>query len=165
MDYCGFVIRRERMARGWSQQGLCKGVCAVSYLSKIEQGQAAPSREVLDALYARLNLPVLREPQRRDAEQRIRQGMEALLDGRWDDVRHDLDMALDRVAPERQPFYRHTLEGDDDMPAHVKASLVGPSVTVPIAGGRLCLGTWQGIYLCEFRRQGGCRRLVLTVIE
>ena len=51
------------------------------------------------------------------------------------------------------------------MPAHVKASLVGPSVTVPIAGGRLCLGTWQGIYLCEFRRQGGCRRLVLTVIE
>ena len=81
------------------------------------------------------------------------------------DVRHDLDMALDRVAPERQPFYRHTLEGDDDMPAHVKASLVGPSVTVPIAGGRLCLGTWQGIYLCEFRRQGGCRRLVLTVIE
>lgn len=81
------------------------------------------------------------------------------------DVRHDLDMALDRVAPERQPFYRHTLEGDDDMPAHIKASLVGPSVTVPIAGGRLCLGTWQGIYLCEFRHGGGSRRLVLTVVE
>ena len=91
MDYCGFVIRRERMARGWSQQGLCKGVCAVSYLSKIEQGQAAPSREVLDALYARLNLPVLREPQRRDAEQCIRRGMEALLDGRTDAVREAVD--------------------------------------------------------------------------
>ncbi|MGN1248825.1 MAG: helix-turn-helix domain-containing protein [Candidatus Spyradocola sp.] len=91
MDYCGFVIRRERMARGWSQQGLCKGVCAVSYLSKIEQGQAAPSREVLDALYARLNLPVLREPQRRDAEQCIRRGMEALLDGRMDAVREAVD--------------------------------------------------------------------------
>lgn len=91
MEYCGFVIRRERLVHGWSQQGLCRGVCAVSYLSKIEQGQAAPSREVLDAFYARLNLPVLDEPQRRDAEQRIRQGMEALLDDRMDDVRAAVD--------------------------------------------------------------------------
>lgn len=104
MDYCGFVIRRERLARGWSQQGLCKGICAVSYLSKIEQGQAAPSREVLDALYARLNLPVPDEAQRRDAEQRIRQGMEALFDGRWDDVREALDGLPDLRGSELEPW-------------------------------------------------------------
>lgn len=80
------------------------------------------------------------------------------------DVRHDLDAALDYVAPERQPFYRHTLEGDDDMPAHVKSSLLGSSVTIPISNHRLALGTWQGIYLCEFRHRGGNRRLLATII-
>ena len=81
------------------------------------------------------------------------------------DVRHDLDRALDFVAPERQPFYRHTFEGDDDMPAHVKSSLVGSSITIPISNHRLALGTWQGIYLCEFRTHGGPRRLVATILS
>ena len=70
---------------------------------------------------------------------------------------------MNRLVPENQADYRHTLEGPDDMPAHVKASLLGPSLTIPIRDGRLALGTWQGIYLCEFRNHGGARRLVLTV--
>lgn len=78
------------------------------------------------------------------------------------DVPRDLAMALDRIAPETLP-YIHTLEGPDDMPAHVKAALVGSSVTVPIADGRLLLGTWQGIYLGEHRDRGGPRRIVLTL--
>ena len=78
------------------------------------------------------------------------------------DVPVDLEMAFNRIAHEDFP-YVHTLEGPDDMPAHVKASLLGSSVTVPIKNGRLCLGTWQGIYLCEHRDRGGPRRLVLTL--
>jgi secondary thiamine-phosphate synthase enzyme len=78
------------------------------------------------------------------------------------DVLHDLDQSLARLAPENFP-YRHQEEGPDDMPAHVKASLLGCSLTVPIRDGRLCLGTWQGICLCEHRHHGGRRRLVLTV--
>lgn len=78
------------------------------------------------------------------------------------DVRDDLETALNAVAPEDLP-YRHTLEGPDDMPAHVKASLLGSSLSIPIRDGRLALGTWQGIYLCEHRNHGGGRRLVLTV--
>ncbi len=78
------------------------------------------------------------------------------------DVLYDLDQALNRLAPEDAP-YRHQDEGPDDMPAHIKASLMGCSLTVPIRDGRLCLGTWQGICLCEHRRHGGRRRLVLTV--
>jgi secondary thiamine-phosphate synthase enzyme len=78
------------------------------------------------------------------------------------DVPVDLEMAFNRIAREDFP-YVHTLEGPDDMPAHVKASLLGSSVTVPIKNGRLCLGTWQGIYLCEHRDRGGPRRLVLTL--
>ena len=77
------------------------------------------------------------------------------------DVPRDLEMALEKIAREDFP-YAHTLEGPDDMPAHVKASLLGSSVTVPIRHGRLCLGTWQGIYLCEHRDHGGPRRLVVT---
>ena len=68
-----------------------------------------------------------------------------------------------RLVPEGLPFLTHTIEGTDDMPAHVKAVLSGASVTVPISGGRLNLGTWQGIYLCEFRNYGGRRKLVATV--
>ena len=79
------------------------------------------------------------------------------------DVRSDLSAILDRLVAERQPWYEHTLEGSDDMPAHAKSTLVGASVTVPVTGGRLNLGTWQGIYLCEFRNRGGARRLVATV--
>ncbi|MDR0954880.1 MAG: secondary thiamine-phosphate synthase enzyme YjbQ [Rikenellaceae bacterium] len=80
------------------------------------------------------------------------------------DVRTDMAAILDHVVPEREPYYEHTLEGSDDMPAHAKSSLLGASVTIPITGGRLNLGTWQGIYLCEFRNWGGARRLVATVI-
>ncbi len=79
------------------------------------------------------------------------------------DVRVDLEAILDRMVPERQPYYQHIYEGDDDMPAHAKASLIGCSVTIPITTHRLNLGTWQGIYLCEFRDYGGPRTLVATI--
>lgn len=78
-------------------------------------------------------------------------------------VRDDFASIFDRLIPENQPYYTHTLEGADDMPAHVKSALVGSSVTVPIKNGKLRLGTWQGIYLCEFRNHGGRRKLVVTV--
>src|SRR4249920_1028294 len=78
------------------------------------------------------------------------------------DVPADLETAFSAIAPEDFP-YRHTCEGPDDMPAHVKASLLGSSLSIPIADGGLCLGTWQGIYLCEHRRRGGSRSIVLTL--
>ena len=78
------------------------------------------------------------------------------------DVRVDLESSLNAIAPEQFP-YVHTLEGPDDMPAHVKASLMGSSVSVPIADGKPLLGTWQGIYLCEHRNRGGSRSVVVTV--
>jgi secondary thiamine-phosphate synthase enzyme len=78
------------------------------------------------------------------------------------DVPVDLEMAFHRIAPETLP-YAHTCEGPDDMPAHVKASLLGSSVSLPIRDGRPCLGTWQGIYLCEHRLSGGPRRIVITI--
>ncbi|MDE7135347.1 MAG: secondary thiamine-phosphate synthase enzyme YjbQ [Muribaculaceae bacterium] len=80
------------------------------------------------------------------------------------DVRVDMKSIFDRLVKEREPYYVHTMEGDDDMPAHAKASLIGPSVIIPISGGRLNLGTWQGIYLCEFRDYGGQRKIVATII-
>lgn len=79
------------------------------------------------------------------------------------DVRYDLDKIMNHIVPERQPFYQHTLEGDDDMPAHAKSSFVGVSQTIPISNHRLNLGIWQGIYLCEFRNYGGERTIVLTI--
>lgn len=78
------------------------------------------------------------------------------------DVPADLESSFSAIAPEQFP-YRHTVEGPDYMPAHVKAALLGSSVTIPVAEGRLCLGTWQGIYLCEHRDHGGRRKLVLTL--
>ena len=78
------------------------------------------------------------------------------------DVPHDLARVFDSLAPEDFP-YRHTCEGPDDMPAHVKAALLGSSVTAPVADGRLALGVWQGIYLCEHRDRATARRLVLTL--
>lgn len=78
-------------------------------------------------------------------------------------VRHDFNTFVNDMVPENYPRFTHTLEGDDDMPAHLKASLIGQSITIPITDGRLNLGTWQGIYFCEFRNHGGTRRLVLTV--
>lgn len=77
------------------------------------------------------------------------------------DVPRDLEAAFSAIAPEDFP-YRHTAEGPDDMPAHVKSSLLGSSLSIPIRQGCLCLGTWQGIYLCEHRRRGGPRKLALT---
>lgn len=77
------------------------------------------------------------------------------------DVRVDMETAANLICPETMPFI-HTCEGPDDMPAHVKASFFGSSVTVPITGGRLALGTWQGIYLCEHRDHGGRRNLIAT---
>ncbi|MCH3993693.1 MAG: secondary thiamine-phosphate synthase enzyme YjbQ [Prevotella sp.] len=83
----------------------------------------------------------------------------------WDpSVRADLEQIYDRLVRERQPYYLHTLEGDDDMPAHAKTVLTGVSLNIPITEGRLNLGTWQGIYLCEFRNEGGRRHIVATVI-
>ncbi|PWZ01112.1 hypothetical protein BCV70DRAFT_159540 [Testicularia cyperi] len=79
------------------------------------------------------------------------------------DVRSDMDMALDKVVPESLPW-KHTDEGPDDSVSHTKASLIGPSITIPITDGRLNTGTWQGIYLCEFRRLAHKRKIVATVL-
>ena len=77
-------------------------------------------------------------------------------------VRQDFRAWFDEAVPEDAPYWTHTLEGPDDMPAHLKSSLLGPSVSVPVSGGRLALGTWQGIYLCEHRDSGGSREVVVT---
>jgi secondary thiamine-phosphate synthase enzyme len=79
------------------------------------------------------------------------------------EVRADLNTWLDAAVPERSIPWTHTLEGSDDMPAHVKSSLMGPSLTLPLGRGRVILGTWQGIYLCEHRNHGGARRLIATL--
>lgn len=78
------------------------------------------------------------------------------------DVRRDFTSWFDDAVPERAGFWTHTVEGADDMPAHIKASLLGPSLSLPLAGGRPALGTWQGIYLCEHRDHGGPRSIVAT---
>lgn len=78
-------------------------------------------------------------------------------------VRQDFESYFNRAVPEDQPYYRHNDEGSDDLPAHIKASILGSSVSLPIKQGRLHVGTWQGIYLCEHRNHGGSRRLVLTL--
>ena len=77
-------------------------------------------------------------------------------------VRKDIEMYFNKIAPENDPEYQHDDEGSDDMPAHLKAAMLGSSVTIPISNGRLALGTWQGIYLCEHRNYGGNRSLVIT---
>lgn len=78
-------------------------------------------------------------------------------------VRDDFESILNNIVPENEPYYMHTMEGSDDMPAHIKSSLLGASLTIPISNGRLNIGTWQGIYLCEFRNRGGQRKLIITV--
>jgi secondary thiamine-phosphate synthase enzyme len=78
------------------------------------------------------------------------------------DVRRDFETWFSRAVPEGADYWTHTLEGDDDMPAHIKAALLGPSLTLPVARGRLALGTWQGIYLCEHRDRGGERTVMAT---
>ena len=79
------------------------------------------------------------------------------------DVRMDMESIFNHLVKEREPYYQHTLEGNDDMPAHAKSSIIGTSVTIPITNGKLNIGTWQGIYLCEFRNYGGNRRMVATI--
>jgi secondary thiamine-phosphate synthase enzyme len=79
------------------------------------------------------------------------------------DVRDDFESFFDAAVPEDAPYWTHTIEGPDDMPAHIKASVLGPSLSLPIADGRLALGTWQGIYLCEHRERGGPRSLLATL--
>jgi secondary thiamine-phosphate synthase enzyme len=79
------------------------------------------------------------------------------------DVLHDFAAWFDRAVPDAAPYWTHTLEGDDDMPAHVKSSLLGSSLTIPVSDGSFALGTWQGIYLCEHRDHGGSRNLTVTV--
>jgi len=80
-------------------------------------------------------------------------------------VRDDFESFMDRLVPEGEHYFIHTLEGADDMPAHLKSSILGQSINIPITNHRLNLGTWQGIYLCEFRDHGGSRRLVMTVMS
>lgn len=79
------------------------------------------------------------------------------------DVRTDMKSIFDRLVRENEPFYTHTMEGPDDMPAHAKSSILGNSLTLPITNGHLNLGTWQGIYLCELRDYGGPRKIVATI--
>lgn len=81
------------------------------------------------------------------------------------DVRSDMEKILNRMVKENEPYYDHVLEGADDMPAHAKCSIFGVSITIPITYGRLNLGTWQGVYLCEFRDYGGPRSIVATIYE
>ncbi len=78
-------------------------------------------------------------------------------------VREDFESHMNKVVPENAPYYKHTIEGPDDMPAHIKASLMGSSVSIPVTNGKLNMGTWQGIYLCEHRNRARGRKLVLTV--
>jgi secondary thiamine-phosphate synthase enzyme len=79
------------------------------------------------------------------------------------DVRRDFEAWFDDAVPEHSPLWTHTFEGPDDMPAHIKASLLGPTLTLPISAGKLALGTWQGIYVCEHRERGGRRSLLATL--
>jgi secondary thiamine-phosphate synthase enzyme len=78
-------------------------------------------------------------------------------------VRQDFESFFNRAVPENEPYYRHLDEGSDDLPAHIKSSMLGSNVSVPVANGRLNLGTWQGIYLCEHRNHGGSRRIIVTL--
>lgn len=80
------------------------------------------------------------------------------------DVRHDFRAHFDEMVPEHAPYYRHTMEGVDDMPAHIKGALTGFDLTIPVRQGGLWLGTWQGIYLCEHRNRGGARRIAATLM-
>jgi secondary thiamine-phosphate synthase enzyme len=79
------------------------------------------------------------------------------------DVRRDFETWFDDAVPEDAPYWTHTLEGPDDMPAHIKASLLGPALSLPVSRGRLALGTWQGVYLCEHRNHGGARSVLVTL--
>jgi len=79
-------------------------------------------------------------------------------------VRNDMDFFFNNIVPENESYYTHVYEGADDMPAHIKSSIIGSSITIPITNGKLNMGVWQGVYLCEHRNLGGSRKLVLTII-
>ena len=81
------------------------------------------------------------------------------------DVLTDFESVFNHIVPENMPFLVHTIEGPDDMPAHIKSAMVGSSISIPIVDGTLALGTWQGIYLCEFRNRGGSRKLIASIYE
>ncbi|HPR31941.1 MAG TPA: secondary thiamine-phosphate synthase enzyme YjbQ [Prolixibacteraceae bacterium] len=81
------------------------------------------------------------------------------------DVRNDLENFINKLIPENHPGYTHTLEGPEDMPAHIKSSVIGAELTLPISNYRINLGTWQGIYLCEFRNRGGIRKMIATILS
>lgn len=81
------------------------------------------------------------------------------------DVLTDFESIFNHIVPENLPFLEHTIEGPDDMPAHIKAAMIGNSIQMPIIDGKLALGTWQGIYLCEFRNRGGQRRLTASIYQ
>ena len=78
-------------------------------------------------------------------------------------VRQDFESHINKMVPENAPYYQHTMEGEDDMPAHIKSSLLGSSLIIPISKGKFNLGTWQGIYLCEHRNNGGHRKIIITI--
>ncbi|MEO8399444.1 MAG: secondary thiamine-phosphate synthase enzyme YjbQ [Ignavibacteriaceae bacterium] len=79
-------------------------------------------------------------------------------------VRKDFESHFNKFVPENEDYYQHNTEGSDDMPAHIKASILGSSVSIPISNGKFNLGTWQGIYLCEHRNNGGARKIVITIL-
>lgn len=79
-------------------------------------------------------------------------------------MRRDMESIFNRLVNDREPYYRHAMEGDDDMPAHAKCCIIGTELTIPITNGRLNLGIWEGVYLCEFRDYGGNRMVVTTVM-
>lgn len=80
-------------------------------------------------------------------------------------VLRDFESIFNKIVPENMPFLTHTLEGPDDMPAHIKAAMIGSSVTIPIMEGQLAMGTWQGIFLCEFRNSGSSRKIIATIVS
>ena len=128
------------------------------HLRAHERGFHLITREVTDALpeLAKFSLGLLHVfLQHTSASLSINENADS-------DVPADLEASISSIAPEDFP-YRHTVEGPDDMPAHVKSSLLGCSLSIPVAQGTLCLGTWQGIYLCEHRQRGGRRKAVLTL--
>ncbi|MET0637797.1 MAG: secondary thiamine-phosphate synthase enzyme YjbQ [Chitinophagaceae bacterium] len=128
-------------------------------LSARKRGFHLVTQEVLEAM------PGLRDFQKGVCQVFIRHTSASLTINENADptVRADFETYFDKLAPENDPDYTHTDEGPDDMPAHLKAALLGSSVMIPVTNGRLALGTWQGIYLCEHRDYGGERSLVVTV--
>lgn len=127
-------------------------------LEPLPRGFHLVTRQVLGAL------PELREVQVGLLHLLIRHTSASLTlnENASSDVRRDFEAWFNDAVPERSPLWTHTFEGPDDMPAHIKASLLGPSLTLPISAGALALGTWQGIYLCEHREHGGPRSIVAT---